>query len=138
MLIPDIESNLQHLIRSAEVTRANAYSPYSKFAVGAALEGESGHVFVGCNVENRSLGLTTCAEQGALAAAVAAGERKFRRLAVVTGANVPTIPCGRCRQLLAEFSPELEIHTATATGEAASYNLRELLPLPTQGILDES
>ena len=121
--------------RAAEA-RSNSYAPYSDFGVGAALETRSGRVFTGCNVENRSLGLTTCAEQNALAAAIVAGEREFVRLAIVTGANNPTVPCGRCRQLLAEFCPDLEVELSTTTGKSERHSLRELLPLPAQGILD--
>jgi cytidine deaminase len=79
-----------------------------------------------------------CAEQSAIAAAIAAGERDFVRLVIVTDADVPTVPCGRCRQLLAEFCQDIEIHTSTTKGKSAEYSLRGLLPLPTQGILTRS
>lgn len=102
------------------------------------METRSGQIFVGCNVENRSLGLTTCAEQNALAAAIAAGKRDFTRVVIVTGASVPTVPCGRCRQLLAEFAPDLQIETLTASGQSDQFRLSELLPLPAQGIMDSA
>lgn len=121
---------------AAEEARSHAYAPYSKFAVGAAIETRSGQIFRGCNIENRSFGLTTCAEQSALAAAIAAGEREFVRLLIVTGAKSPTVPCGRCRQLLAEFAQDLEIESVTMDGKSEMHRLSELLPLPRQGILD--
>ena len=120
----------------AEIVRQRAYCPYSNFSVGAALQTRSGKVFVGCNVENRSLGLTMCAEQGAVAAAVAAGHGDFVRLVIVTGASEPTVPCGRCRQILAEFNSHLQIVTATTGGRRETYSLTDLLPRSQQGILN--
>jgi len=83
-----------------------SYSPYSKFRVGAALLCEDGSVFTGTNVENRSFGLTICAERSALVSAVSSGERKFRMIAIATpDAEYPVSPCGACRQVLSEFMP---------------------------------
>src|SRR5258708_33110759 len=93
------------LIRKAVTAREKSYSPYSGFAVGAALLTRSGRVFMGCNIENVSLRLTMCAEQGAVAAAIAEGERDFSSIAVVAESKKPIVPCGACRQLLAEFNP---------------------------------
>ncbi|TVP53567.1 MAG: cytidine deaminase [Gemmatimonadales bacterium] len=119
---------MEELIREAEGARAGAYAPYSQFRVGAAIETESGEVFRGCNVENASFGLTICAERVALAAAVAAGHRRFRRIAISTRAEVPTPPCGACRQVLAEFAPELEV--LSDAGELRQlWRLDELLPV---------
>lgn len=126
------------LIAEATRVRANAHAPYSKFAVGAALECADGTVFTGCNVENLSFGLTMCAERVAIGAAVAAGQRDFRRIAVVADTDTPVSPCGACRQVLAEFNPELEIQLATTDGESAVFTLDELLPRALTGILDRT
>ncbi len=122
------------LIEMAAGSRANAYAPYSGFAVGAVIEGGDGRCFTGCNVENLSFGLTQCAERVALASAVAAGCRDFRRLLILTGASVPTSPCGACRQVLAEFSSNLEIISVTNSGDEWRGTLGELLPRASSGI----
>jgi cytidine deaminase len=115
------------LVEAARAVRRLAYAPYSRFLVGAALEAEDGSVFVGCNVENASYSVTICAERGALAAAVAAGARRFRRIAIVTDAEPPTPPCGACRQALAEFGEELEV-VSVGSKQIRHWTIRELLP----------
>ena len=91
--------------QALDASRAS-YSPYSRFKVGAALQCADGSVFIGTNVENRSFGLTICAERNALAAAITAGKRDFRMIAVATpDADYPVSPCGACRQVLSEFLP---------------------------------
>ena len=116
------------LIEAAREARLNAYAPYSGFKVGAAVLGENGLIFTGCNVENASYSLTVCAERAAVFKAVCAGTTRFEAIAVVTNHDVPAAPCGACRQVLAEFSPEMEVVMANTRGEFRTATLRELLP----------
>jgi cytidine deaminase len=129
----DIQFN--DLVALALVARSKAYTPYSKFAVGAAVKCKSGAVFVGANIENRSFGLTICAERVAISAAVAGGEREFVAIAVTSDSDEPPVPCGACRQFLAEFNPELIIVSVTVRGDRKIDSLSRLLPDPTRGIL---
>ena len=99
---------------------------HSHFAVGAASLAEDGTVFVGCNVENASYGLSCCAERNAVFRAVAEGRRRFTAIAVVTENGVT--PCGSCRQVLAEFSPQMLVIVLDTTGHTRSYTIAELLP----------
>jgi cytidine deaminase len=115
------------LVRRAREAQRNAYSPYSGFRVGAALEATDGRVFAGCNVESASYGLTICAERMAIGAAVEAGAREFRCVVVATDAEPPASPCGACRQLLAEFGLEVEV-IAVGPESERRWTLRELLP----------
>ncbi|PYP18908.1 MAG: cytidine deaminase [Gemmatimonadetes bacterium] len=105
----------------------NAWAPYSNFHVGAAIEAADGAVYVGCNVESASYGLTICAERMALGAAVAGGARKLRRVVVTTEVDPPAAPCGACRQLLAEFGLDLEVVAVGPTTERR-WKLAALLP----------
>lgn len=115
------------LVTAARAAQARAYAPYSDFRVGAALESESGDVYVGCNVENASYGLTICAERAAVCAAVAAGARRFRRAVVVSDADPPAAPCGACRQVLSEFGRDFRVDAVGPRG-TASWTMAELLP----------
>jgi cytidine deaminase len=117
------------LLAAARAVRRRAHAPYSGFQVGAAVLDERGRVHAGCNVENASYGLTVCAERHAVAAAVAAGARKIRAVAVVTPARPPASPCGACRQVLAELGDaRTTVLLAGPTGPADETTLGELLP----------
>lgn len=118
---------IEQLVTAARRAQDRAYAPYSRYAVGAALESLEGEVFTGCNVENASYSLTICAERVALGSAVAAGVRAFARLVVVTDSVPPAAPCGSCRQMLAEFGMDLEVIAVSGNGERR-WRLEELLP----------
>ena len=129
-------NSLASLEKTARKVRERAYAPYSNFQVGAALESTSGKVFTGCNVENISYGLTICAERNAVFAAVAAGVRAFRRIVVVADSKEPVTPCGACRQVLSEFSENMEIVSINLQSKKFRAKLSELLPRSKAGILD--
>jgi len=122
-------SGSDELLAAAVAVRANAYAPYSNFAVGAAVRGASGRIFVGANVENASYPVGTCAEAGAIAAMIAAGERRIVEVLVLGEGPRPLTPCGACRQRLAEFAdPDTLVHAGDPAGIRASYSLGALLP----------
>lgn len=118
---------MEKLIKAARAARENAYVPYSKFKVGAAVLSKSGKVYVGCNVENASYGLTNCAERTAIFTAVSAGETDLAALAVVADTIGPTAPCGSCRQVMAEFGIT-KIILCNIKGESRVVSLDDLLP----------
>ena len=123
------ESLRQQLLAAARRAREAAYAPYSDFTVGAAVLTATGEIFSGCNVENASLGATMCAERVAICTAVAAGWRNFTALAVVADTPEPVAPCGLCRQVLAEFSPDCQVLMANLAGQWRLADLQELFPL---------
>ena len=120
--------NDRELLRIAKEASLNAYVPYSGFPVGAALECEDGTVYTGCNVENAAYGDTICAERTAVVKAVSEGQRSFVRIAIYGEGKGYCMPCGSCRQVLAEFSPEMEVLCAKAGGSYVSYPLTRLMP----------
>lgn len=121
------ELETQKLMDCAIKARENAYSPYSHFAVGAALLCEDGTLFEGCNIENASYGLTNCAERTAIFKAVSEGHIKFKALAVVADTEGPCAPCGACRQVMAEFKIPLII-MGNLMGNIKIVTIEELLP----------
>lgn len=121
------ELETQKLMDCAIKARENAYSPYSHFAVGAALLCEDGTLFEGCNIENASYGLTNCAERTAIFKAVSEDHIKFKALAVVADTEGPCAPCGACRQVMAEFKIPLII-MGNLMGNIKIVTIEELLP----------
>ena len=121
------ELEIQKLMDCAIKVRENAYSPYSHFAVGAALLCEDGTLYEGCNIENASYGLTNCAERTAILKAVSEGHIKFKALAVVADTEGPCAPCGACRQVMAEFKIPLII-MGNLMGNIKIVTIEELLP----------
>lgn len=122
-------ASLEELFAAAKAIQAKAYAPYSRFNVGAAIATQGGQVFTGCNVENAAYPVGTCAEAGAIAAMIAAGETRIAAMVVMgDGENLVT-PCGGCRQRIREFAaPETPIHVAGPEGIRKSFTLDELLP----------
>lgn len=118
------------LLAKAIEARQNAYARYSKFCVGAALLTCDGQIFCGANVENASYGLAMCAERTAIFTAVSAGMREFAKLAVVCDCPEGCLPCGACRQVMAEFTPNLALVLGTPEGEYQTTSLSLLLPQP--------
>ena len=117
------------LLHAATAVRENAYAPYSRFRVGAALRGASGVVYSGCNVENVAYPEGTCAEAGAIAAMVAAGETRFTEALVIADSPDPVPPCGGCRQKLAEFAAgDAPVTLCTTRGAQMRTSVAELLP----------
>lgn len=121
-------SPYQHLIVAARRAARRAYAPYSHFPVGAALLTARGTVFSGCNVENASYGLCNCAERTAIFTALAAGQRRFRAIAVYTPTAEPTLPCGACRQVIHEFAPEAVVISACQGRTVIETTVSALLP----------
>jgi cytidine deaminase len=120
---------IEQLIEAAKEARGRAFAPYSRFSVGAALLGPDQQIYLGCNVENASFGLTICAERAAVANAVAHGCHDFHALAVVAESDSGLVtPCGACRQVLAEFSPHLTVICSDGAGQTKIFGLDDLLP----------
>lgn len=124
-----MDKKSQRLVRAAIEARERAYCPYSRFAVGSAVEGGSGRIYTGCNVENASYGLTICAERVAIFKAAAAGERKILAIAIVLSGKEPGSPCGACRQVIYEFGPKAKIVMANLKGRTKIQTITQILPL---------
>ena len=118
----------QELVKIARQVQQNAYVPYSHFPVGAALLSARQNVYTGVNVENSSYGLTVCAERNAVFKAISEGETEFEAIAVVGNAEGFTYPCGACRQVLAEFAPQMRVILCDTDNNIKVYNLSEVLP----------
>ncbi|MCC6133073.1 MAG: cytidine deaminase [Acidobacteria bacterium] len=122
------DSVLDSLVEAAKAAREFARAPYSGFKVGSALLAEDGRVFGGCNVESATYGLTVCGERTAVFKAVSEGARKFTAVAVVTGADVPTPPCGACRQVLWDQCRDIVVVMSTLNGKRKVMMLSQLYP----------
>ena len=125
-----VKIDKQRLVRAAARARERAVAPYSKFKVGAALLAKNGEIISGANVESASYGLTCCAERVALFNALTSGRKKFIAVAVVARAPGGPMPCGACRQLLAEYAPDARVLVADsrALTKIREFPVRELLP----------
>jgi cytidine deaminase len=123
------ESNDAKVLRdTAFAAMENAYAPYSRFRVGAAVRTTTGEVIAGCNVENAAYGEALCAERVAIAAAVARGMREFEEIAIATESDEPAAPCGSCRQTMSEFAPDLKVTSYASNGKQVTWLLGDLLP----------
>jgi len=120
-----LDEKRESLLKEAIAAQEKAYSPYSKFKVGAAIRTKDGKIFTGCNIENVSYSMTICAERVAVFKAVSAGHTEFEAIAISASSEQPIYPCGACRQVLAEFNPTIKIFVNHDNG---SYNMFELLP----------
>lgn len=118
----------RELIDISVKAQENSYSPYSNFRVGAALLCDDGSVYTGCNIENATYGATNCAERTAVFKAVSEGKRSFKAIAITSSGGGLTFPCGICRQVLGEFSPEITVLLQDNDGSIKSFALNELLP----------
>lgn len=116
------------LTAAAWQAREQAYAPYSGFAVGAAVQGASGKIYGGCNIENVSYGLSNCAERTAMFQAIAQGERQLLRLVVCADTPEPVTPCGACRQVMQELGPQMEVLLVNKRGQQRHTTVAELLP----------
>ncbi len=121
-------SSLETLRDAAFDAMENAYAPYSRFRVGAALRASSGVVITGCNVENAAYGEALCAERVAVASAVAQGIKSFEEIAIATEGDDPAPPCGSCRQTMSEFAPDLKVTSYSKNGKQVTWRLGDLLP----------
>ncbi len=124
-LINDID---KELFEKAKLALDRAYSPYSKYSVGAAVRTSTGDVFTGCNIENAAYGLTICAERVALFKAVSEGKRDIVELYVIINDDILPSPCGSCRQVISELAPDARITLVTVDGKHKEYSVKELLP----------
>ena len=130
-----MDTQINYLVRIGSTARSKACAPYSKFVLGAAVKCKLRAVLAGANIENRSFGLTICAERVAMCAAVAGAEQDFVAIAVMADSGEPVVPSGVCRHFLAELNPDLIIVRATVLGQRKIENLSHLFADATRGIL---
>ena len=123
-----MKEEYKKLIKKAEKARKRAYTPYSKFQVGAALLSTNGKIFTGCNIENASFGLAVCAERVAIFKAISEGSTKFEAIAVIGDTGKPCSPCGACRQVISEFGKDITLIMANLKGDVKIKKIKELLP----------
>ena len=123
-----MERSEKELVEAARAVRENAYAPFSKFKVGAALETDDGQIIVGSNVESASYGLTVCAERVAVWNAISQGKRKIIKIAVVADTEELTPPCGVCRQIIWEFGGDIPVVFANLNGKVEIVQMKDLLP----------
>lgn len=128
MSTPIPAATLKELESAARTAAGRAYAPYSKFRVGAAVLGDSGHIHSGCNIENASYGLTSCAERNAIFTAISSGERAIRAVAIYTPTPTATAPCGACRQVIREFGPDALVISVCDGESRIESAIGELLP----------
>ena len=126
------EATTSRLVKEAKKVRENAHAPYSDYNVGAAILASSRKIYVGCNIENSSYGMTVCAERVALGCAISSGEKELIAIAIVTDDDPPATPCGACRQVLSEFQKNLIIISANLSGQQVLFRLSDLIPHPFQ------
>ena len=123
-----MKEEFKKLIKEAEKARKRAYTPYSKFQVGAAVLCADGKIFTGCNIENASFGLAVCAERVAIFKAISEGSTKFEAIAVISDTDKPCSPCGACRQVISEFGKDIPLIMANLKGDFKIKKIKELLP----------
>lgn len=123
----------QQLITKAKEIRDSAYTPYSKFNVGAAVLAESGKIYTGCNIENAAYPVSCCAERVAIFNAISSGEHSFLEMAVIADTTGPVSPCGSCRQVMAEFfKKDMPVHLTNLHNETKTVTVEQLLPFSFQ------
>jgi len=123
-----VKEEFKKLIKEAEKARKRAYTPYSKFKVGAAVLSTGGKIFTGCNIENASFGMSVCAERVAIFKAISEGSTKFEAIAVIGDTDKPCSPCGACRQVISEFGEEIFLIMVNLKGDVKIKKIGELLP----------
>lgn len=121
---------MDELIKKAKDAQKNAFAPYSRFKVGSAAETKDGKIFTGCNIENASYGLDICAERMAIFKAVSEGHRDIKRVVFITSGDKFYTPCGACRQVMAEFNPNMEVVSVNGKNKIKRFSLAVLFPKP--------
>jgi cytidine deaminase len=123
-----LNKNIEKLMEKAKKVRKNAYAPYSGFKVGSAVLTNDGKIFTGCNIENASFGLSVCAERIALFKAISMGYKDFQAIAIICNSEKPCTPCGACRQVMIEFSPEMDVIMCNLHSKIIIKKAKQLIP----------